>query len=275
MKQRNKTVHPKRRGVSWLVLAGLSLLWLSLGTLQWGCGAQTSGTKIKYEVAFAGAVTSGTRTSFTNKKGWTIKLEQAEILVGPLYFYAGEPRASLWNKLFGINQAFAHVQVGTGQVLGEIQDQVAVNLLSEQPTSFGKVVGIEGQMRSFELQLHPPGTLPIQGGGTKALESSTVSIKGVATQGSETKNFQVSLLLPETGTMRVVENIATDVALQEATSSSGKLLVEMLVDKWFTNVDFATISKTTSEGVLLLDAENLALLQGVRSRYAYQAKWSQ
>ncbi len=276
MKQQNDSLHRKLGGVSWFVLAGSVLLWLSISTLQWGCGAQTSGTKIKFEVAFSGAVSSGdSRTSFTNKKGWSIKLEKAEVLVGPLYFYAGEPRASLWNQLFGIGQAFAHVQVGTGQVLGEIQEQVAVNLLADQPTSFGKVVGIEGQMRSFELHLHPPGTLPIQGGGTKALESSTVSIQGVATQGNDSKAFQVNLLIPETGTMRVVENIASEVSLQETTSANGKLLVEMLVDKWFTNVDFATVSKTNDEGVLLIDANNLALLQGVRSRYAYQAKWSQ
>lgn len=279
MKQHRTDIISQRRYPTGLFVSGLVVLWLAVSMISWGCGAQTAGTKMKYEAAFTGAVSSGTNVKeFTNKRGWTIQLESAEFLVGPLYFYAGEPRASLLQSWFGIGSAAActtHAQFDAGKILGEVQEQVVVNLLSSSPTNLGTVAGVEGQMQSFELHLHPPGTLPSNGTPTSTLGNSTVKMKGVAKKDGVSKTFVVDLVIPDTGTMRIVESIAADVALNSNSKGSGKLLLQVYMDKWFTNVDFSTLTKENKDGVLLLDDENIALLQGVRSRYSYNAKWSQ
>ncbi len=256
------------------------LLALPLFVSLTACGAQTAGHRVSYKAAFAGAVSKGTIQEFTNKHGWKIQLQEAKLLVGPLYFYSGEPRASLWQQWFGVNAAAAcptHAQFDNGQVLGEVQNQIVVDLLSPTPTPLGTIEGIEGHMQSMELHLHPPGTLEqsnVEDLPTK-LQGATLYMSGRASNDTEGVPFKVSFVIPDTGTMRIIESISSNVKLEEDSVQKGSLVLQVYLDKWFTNVNFATVGQQNRSGETMLDASNLALLQGVRSRYAYGAVWKQ
>lgn len=244
---------------------------------HWACGAQTAGTRVRYQTAFAGSLSSGAASSqFTNKLGWKIQLAEAKMLVGPIYFYSGEPRASLWKRWFGVGAAAActtHAQFDSGKILGEVQEQVVVDLLASEPTALGVVSGVSGHMQSLELHLHPPGTLQDSSIGSQVLGNSTLVMKGKASKDNTEIPFQVSFNIPDIGKMRIIESISSDVLLEEPVVKNGTLVVQVYLDRWFTNVNFGTLEKKDKSGVSLIDAANIALLQGIRSRYSYGATW--
>jgi hypothetical protein len=196
-----------------------------------------------------------------------------------VYFYDGEARASLWQRLLGSGVVYAcptHAQFDFGVVLGQILEQYAVDLLSTTPTLIGEIGGVEGHCRSLELHLHPPGR--VQAGGSaelmQKLDGATIKMAGEASKDGDKVAFSAKLTIPERGTMRIVDSITADVALKNKTEKQGVLLLQVLLDVWFANVDFATNAQQDPNQAILLDEDTIALLQGVRSRYAYRAVWS-
>jgi hypothetical protein len=276
--------HPLRqaRGVLLAVVAVLALLLLPS---VFSCGAQTQGRAISFRTAVQGGVADGqTGAAFVTSKGWSVELQSARTVVGPVYFYGGAPMA----RSIPLSSLFAsvalacptHAQYDYGAILGEVLEQHVVDLLADAPTSTGEVPGEAGTCQSAELHLHPPGDDRLAKASPKAafdqLGGHTVVIAGTATKGETTRPFRVALDIPKEGTMRIVQNIAADVELDDATTKPGTMVVVVLLDAWFDQVDFSSLSETDEDERYLFSEDTqarAALLQAMRNRYSYRVDW--
>ncbi len=268
-----------RRGVLAIACVGIGT-W-ALGGGPTSCKSQTAGEEISFDAAVGGGTESGKSggEEFTTYAGWNVSLSKAIAAVGPVYYYAGEPQASLFDSLFGIRSAHAcptHAQYNKGAVLGEIVRQYAVDLLGA-PTKMGTVPGLAGVCQTIELHLHPPGKLAA---GTSAtpfsdLQGNTIVLEGEATKLAKRIPFRAQFSLPEEGVMQIVESVSASVPLRDAAEQPGFIMTEVLLDQWLATVDFDTL--TEREGEIYLFSESTqastALLRGVRSRLSYRISW--
>ena len=261
-------------------------LLIFLALMAFGCGEETAGEALSFDTEALGVTESGTPDqAFTNSKGWRITLDSAVLAVGPVYYYSSEAQASLFDRLFSIKSAYAcpaHAQYDKGTVLGEIRQQVVVDLLAESPTTTGVSQGEKGHCQMFELHFHPPGEIPAASDDAafEPLDGYSFAISGVAEKDGVDVSFSGHLTIPDEGTMRIVESIPADVILD---GRSGQAVVKIHVDRQLANLDFASI--TDESGACLEEAEDgacligedsqahLAWLYGVRSRECYSLEW--
>lgn len=240
------------------------------------CGVRTSGAKLTIQAEAVGSLTSGEAvTTFTNRHDWTIELEKAYMLVGPVYLMEGVPQVKLWHFLRPWKVAYAHVNANGQRVLAELREHYVIDLLKSTPTSLGTLKGIEGLAETAELYLLPPGgtRLSSQSAPISYMNGATVHVEGKAVRGQETHTFQLDIVLSKRDKKHLVSNISTEIDLQESTSQQGHLRLRIFVDRWFTNVEFEDITNKDESGRLMLTAEDNSITQGVRSRHSYQLSW--
>jgi len=253
-----------------LVLGGLGVAAMA------ACDARTSGVKLTIQAEAVGVLSNGKSiATFTNRRGWKIELEQAYMLIGPMYLLEGEPQASLWDYLRPWSIAHAHVNANGQKVLAELREHFVLDLLKLSPTSLGAIKGIEGNAQTAELHLLPPGRtrLSKHSASITNVSNATVHAKGKASKGQEVRPFQLTLTLPKTDNKQLVQNIGTEIDLQEDNIEQGRLQLRIYVDRWFTNVDFMSLNKKDKNGRFMLTAEDNAIVQGIRSRYSYNFSW--
>jgi hypothetical protein len=249
------------------------------------CGVETAGESIRFNTAVLGTTEQGkSASSFDTAKGWSVTLSSAHAVFGPIYFYGGEPmaRARPLMRLFG-GVAMAcptHAQYDYGAVLGEVLEQYVVDLLADAPTSTGEVQGEAGTCHSAELHLHPPGDQQLPAGSSRTefdkLDGYTIVIVGTANKDTAAVPFHAALDIPDEGTMRIVQNIAGDVELDDVSERAGSIVVQILLDGWFDQVDFSSLTETDGDGNYLFSdgtQARTALLQAVRNRYSYRVDW--
>ncbi len=250
------------------------------------CGDETLGEALTFDTAAQGVTESGSPGgAFINGKGWRITLESAVLAVGPVYYYSSEAQASLLDRLFTLKSACAcpaHAQFDKGTVLGEIRRQVVVDLLAETPTTTGESRGEKGHCRMFELHFHPPGEIPTDADDAafKPLEGHSFAVSGVAEKDGVEIAFSGWLTIPDEGTMRIVESVPADVALD---GRAGRAVLRIHVDRQLANLDFASIVDASGacledagEGVCRIGEDSqahLGWLSGVRSRRSYSLEW--
>lgn len=248
--------------------------------------SDTAGRKVEFVVGVRGALSgNGEVAPFTNAKGWRVTLEEAYMVLGPIYFYANEALSARRNgaqrkpglTLRTAVACPAHAQYDKGTVLGEVLEQYVVDLLAGETLSFGSRVGVAGTVKLFELHLHPPETVPL---GTsphspETLNGHTIWVSGTAVRDTQTIHFVGGLTVPDEGTLRVVDQIPAEVDLNAVSAAGGMVVVEVLLDSWFANVDFGSLTQTDDRDRHVIDGDSqahVAWLQGVRSRYAYTLK---
>ena len=274
----NTRLHKKLR------IALLMLLALAV----FSCGDETAGEALSFDTAALGVTESGaTDQPFVNSKGWRITLDTAALAVGPIYYYSSEAQAGLFERLFAIKSVYAcpaHAQYDKGTVLGEIRQQVVVDLLAESPTQTGESNGEKGNCRMFELHFHPPGEIPTTSDDSayERLEGHSFVISGVAEKDGAEIAFSGHLTIPDEGTMRIVESIPADVILD---GRPGIAVTQIFIDRQLANLDFASIVDDfgaciddTGDGVCRIGDDSQAYqawLYGVRSRESYSLQWQQ
>lgn len=256
---------------------------LALGTIALllaGCFGQTRGDRVVVATAARGATDSGEPlTGFTTRQGWTVKLAQAQLALGPVYLYENEPTA-WYRRLFSINEAYAHAGGNElkGAVLLEVLEQYPVDLLASSPTNTGVVPALGGTARAVELELHPAGEVApgAPASAYQLLGDQTLYLEGQAEKEGQTVRFAGGISIPDRGTERVVQNIRADLDLVGASPEQGTLVLSVLLDQVLANVRFDTLTQQDN-GVYSLDDEDAqahtALLSGLRSRYSYSAAW--
>ncbi len=257
-----------------------------MALMAFGCGDKTAGEALNFDTAALGVTESGTpNQAFTNSKGWRITLESASLAVGPVYYYSSEAQAGLLDRLFTIKSAYAcpaHAQYDKGMVLGEIRQQVVVDLLAESPTPTGVSEGEKGHCQMFELHFHPPGEIPAASNDAafEPLDGHSFAISGVAEKDGVEIPFSSYMIIPDESTMRIVESIPADLVLD---GRSGLAVTRIHIDRQLANLDFASITdesgaclEEAGEGACLIGEDSqahLAWLYGVRSRECYSLEW--
>lgn len=233
-------------------------------------GTEVSGDEVIYSISVQGAVEEGTPEKFTNARGWEVQLTRAQALVGPIYFYSGEARASLMHKLFGINEAYAcaaHSQFQSGRTLGELPLQYGVDLLNGSSMLSAGERGEGGEVRSVELHVQNPGE--IEAGNTLAASlGSTYEFEGVATRDDKSVQFKVAMTLPEEGTHQIVDSIPADIELGDGST----LHLKLLLDRLFQEVDFEGLDSSGSTSPVMIEPGTQAytsLVFSLRSRSAF------
>ena len=275
---RNRTIHRRAgwpRATLVICAAGLAA---AVGLDLVSCGAETSGQEITFATAISGGAGEGTAQEFTTYAGWRVKLDQAYVAVGPIYYYEGEPQASLLQRILGPGVARAcptHAQYNKGTVLGEILEQHVVDLLAATPTDTGQVFGLAGTCRAVELHLHPLGEISAgsPAAAFDALGGDTVHLSGSAEKEGQTVRFSGGMTIPDEGLMQIVESISADVSLEP--DAAGTLVVEVLLDQWLASVDFSSLTEKQGDDYRFTENTQAynALLRGIRSRGAYRVSW--
>ncbi len=213
------------------------LIWLVLALAVSCQPPEVSGEQVDYSITAQGVVSQGSVESFTNAQGWSIELSRAQALVGPIYLYSGEARASLWQRALGINHAYAcaaHAQFQSGRTLGEVPQQFGVDLLAGRTTLVEGAVGEGGTVQSVELHVQNPGQVEAGNEMAKSPEA-TYEFEGVATRQGVSIPFVASITLPEEGTHQIIDSIPAQVKMEQGST----LNLKVQLDRLFRDVDFS------------------------------------
>ncbi len=202
------------------------------------------------------------------RSGWQITLEEARIVVGPIYLFTNSPpSASRWlplgERLLGwmIPRALAHSgfdQFDGGEVKGEYLGQLVIDALHPGVQPIATLRGIAGPIRSATLELNPAAP-----SHAFELHGHHVWVRGLAVRGDESIRFEGGLDLPDDGHLRKVVGIPADLELGEGSA----VVLELHVERWFAEADFSTSEGRGVDETRTIDAGtqvHAAWLQGVR-----------
>lgn len=217
------------------------------------------GVRLAIEPTGAGASTTPT--------GWRVVLEEARVLLGPLYAYAPEHDAMAWLAPLGASRARAHGgfdPLGGRLVRFEHLDQIAFDALGGR-VDVAIARGLRGAVDEVSVVLDAPR------GANAALDGPTrghhLSVRGVATRGGERVDFEGGLDLEEAGIVRRVDGIGVEGPPLDEGST---LLLRVDPARWFAEADFTGLA---SPVVLTPSLQpHRAWRLGARSSGAYSAQ---
>lgn len=233
--------------------------------------APTPGSQVTLALSAQGLTEAGSPLTepFVTSRGWSVSLDEAVILVGPVYLYAGAEtdtglaRVAQW--VFPTAAACAtHAQASDGVLLAEVRTQAVVDLLGEPEVLWDEVPALEGSVRAMELHLHPPGELDTESSAEalSALAGHTARLRGSATQGEDVRPFSVEITLPDEATWRIVESIPVEAI---ALGAENALTLRLHANQWLDAIDFSQV-----EGEIHPDTQAwTALTLGLRAQAGY------
>jgi len=189
-----------------------------------------------------------------NAKGWTVQLTRAELNMGPLRLYEGEPlfaglAEDMLGLLFGGRSAFAHPgHYEEGAALAEWLQPRVIDLLSPSPVLLGDADAVTGAYRSAQLDLNPSPEL----GGAVLVLQGTADRDGTSLSFSATASSAIS-----------VQGIAASADVQGAAE------INLTVDlgTWVENIDFELLGP--SRTLVPETQPHSALMRGVFNTSAY------
>lgn len=233
-----------------------------------GCGqARTGGRRIEVSTRIQGEALAQTR--FENDLGWTIELTRARVALDHLYYVTGESvGANLWNPFVSV--AYAHPgHYDAGEVLAEMTDHVAVDLLAE-PRALPSREAVTGSAHSAVVAFGALGDgSAVSDAGIS--EGETVEVEGHATSGASRVEFRATVatsdLLHADSSLPEVEGCPFDGELSE----SGTVTCEVRPSVWLDQVDFTGFSSNATTQVTFArgSEQHNALVRGVRKAIAY------
>ncbi len=193
------------------------------------CGDDTGRSRTTFDVDVAGVGSAS-----TNDHGWSVELTRAEMRLGELAFYEGEPLFS-WRDLVGIRSAFAHPgHYMEGDALAELLDAKDFDLLADVPVVYGTANGVTGDYNSAEVRVE------------------RVTIEGTATKGDRVVTFSADVALDAD-----VVGIAFGAPVRR---TSGRVELRVDLATWLARADFAD----AEDGVLVPESQpHRALLRGL------------
>jgi hypothetical protein len=273
-------------------MAGRELpLALLLGTVFAlpACEAGTGGRRISFELAVESAPAERAPIRFQTQTGWNVTLDQACVVVGPIYLYenagalAARPTRSLPRRLYdalvpsGLYDALvpsAHAHAGDdhffgGEVRGEWVGQVALDLAQTPAAPLGRLEGIAGVARSVSVGLHPPREAAI--GAVPCLRGHQAYVVGAAEKDGVVVPFEGGLDIEDDGQKRTVNGVPAEVELDD------DLALALVVDPraWFQQASFDGLEEVTPEGRHLLTPDSTAYIawdMGARGPAAFAVR---
>jgi hypothetical protein len=200
------------------------------------CGAEdTPGRRVEGELSFASA--SENVRSWAVSSGFTVELQEAVVLLGPLYL---RPPKRSSAALSWLPKAHAHAQtLADGEVMGEYLSQQPFDVLG--PALYAGALASEaGFLDRLSIVLDAPRGAESQAraGGYHAF------MRGVATRGTERITFACGLRIDASGrdtptnleARRRVDNVKVSAALP--LDDGAHLRVLLHPERWFDFVSF-------------------------------------
>ncbi|MEM9691094.1 MAG: hypothetical protein AAGA56_00990 [Myxococcota bacterium] len=207
------------------------------------CDSNTGGKPIEVGLAFSPPDDSDLVETgqFTNRYGWNVRLEEANIALGAVYFNES-PALSAQLEALLLPRAYAHPGHGHfagGEVRAEWLGQTVYNALRRTPLNIGSVPGVAGAIQSWTLFVEPPrdGEMP----GAGALRGFRAYVVGVAERGEDAIAFEGGLELldeKESDTLGVLfEGLPLEATLDEGQR------ISIIVDArtWLDEAQFETL----------------------------------
>ncbi|MFO0742408.1 MAG: hypothetical protein U0270_41425 [Labilithrix sp.] len=207
-----------KRPFVWAVVA--TLVATAFGPLvELGCAGETGSKRFSFEARAGGALREdgGGPLTFSNQRGWTIKLTKADVTIGPLYLNVVPPLRDDTQGLApsllrrdGITRgsdarwafldlferrawAYGEGHLESGRIVGEVLGQLRFSALSPELVSFPVTGSItQEEIRTAEVWFYPdPGVSP----DTTKIDTVALDVVGEATKGSDTVRFRGALTL--------------------------------------------------------------------------------
>lgn len=237
-----------------------SPLLVPLLLLMSACASDTEGERVSFQLM---ATASGDDAPFATASGWTIDIQQAEVVLGPVFLFDAEPIARAPWSSWLVSEAHAHVPTQAGAVLGEVIDQVRIDLLAASPALLADVYGQAGVARSIEVQLFRAGEV------STAATGDTVVLAGQAQREGITIPFEFRWS-PDAGAPLSITNIAASLDLN---SSGAPVQLSLDLASVFYNVDLTATESMTDVMVIETGSEaGQAIASGLASRWSWSVE---
>jgi hypothetical protein len=224
------------------------------------------------------AITAGDETKpFTNAPGWTIELRTLQIATGALYYFEGatifaSAKPTWLDRVLGIGVAHAHPgHYVEGTARGEMRTAGTWDLMKGE-VAMAAGAGVSGTTRSatFGFGIPPQGPLAI------VLGANVIVVEGVASKGTNSRNFRAEILGDDvkeaSGVTSVLGCEFTEVDMQ----ANGLVRVSVHPKRWFEQVEFDDVQPGEAAKPTLLAVDGLArkqLIRGVKQGDAYTFKY--
>jgi hypothetical protein len=238
------------------------------------CSGTTGGESASFAATASG---SDAAASFDNGLGYAVTLNRARLHVGAIYLNQSVPSSGSQETSCTLPGIYV------AQVVGALD----VDALSPEPQSFpfdGEATGISA--RAAELWL--------SGGDINVIDDETVILDaaGIAMKDGVEYPFEASLTI---GRSRVIassdpafpgknpickQRIVTPISVAITPRAGGTLTLTVDPSRWFSQVDFAELTKVSDDPPLYRFADSatgaadISLYNGLRSRTgAYRIEW--
>lgn len=238
-------------------------LGLALTCFSVAACTSTAGVPVEAQLTLA-SLSDGSATTVS---GWSVALDEAVILVGPIYVYAseGSAMASLKSALTPVARAHGGFDPLAGRLVrAEYLEQFAFDALAATPVSLGPISGLLGPVDSASLVLDEPrGANASSDGATRGHHAW---VRGRATREDVTVSFEGGLDLSDEGLTRRVDGIVVSGA---PIDEGAEVRLGVDPSRWLAEADFASL--VAGGGTITPETQPYrAWRLGLRSSLAYQ-----
>jgi hypothetical protein len=220
---------------------GLAILALAVVE----CGGTTGGNLISMPLQVGGVARDASQPfTFTTGQGWTVRLEQASVVLGPLYFNIDAPQPSVFRS---------------GVVIVQATEQFIVDVLD--PTLQGVPGGADGETGhavSVEIGFYTTAqsyndTLTLAAPLAADDQQGTAYVAGEATKGGAVIDFAgrvqiTSALVSALAPIDQLARVAGAVCDLSFTTMSGPLELRVNPSHWFDQANFCSLVPPSAVG---------------------------
>lgn len=221
--------------------------WFIVLTLLLGLACETGGSGARLVEVELVAEPRGIDVRHTDVGEWELELQEASVLVGPIYLLA-PPATPLMAHLRSLFVSTAHAHAGDDnldgiRVIGELLDPVPMNALMDAPIPLGFTLAEGAELDRVVLVLDTPR------GAHAAADSPTRGhhawVRGVATRGDRELRFAAGLDLPNDRIARRVEGLRFSTL--PVLDDGSRIVVRPSPDQWLSRVDFDALAEELAE----------------------------
>ena len=252
-----------------------------------GCTPENSGTggrSVIFRVGNESPAYMTGQDSFITATGWTVRLDEAWIAVGPIYLWENPPgfRSAPTDGFDPLAAAYdlvvpsAHAHPGAthfdgGTLRGEFMEQFVLDLTRPDGVELGIARGIEGPVDSMVVILDPP--TQSTRGEVEALQGHHAWVSGTAEKDGQVIEFEGGLDVPAEGGQREVSGLSVSFELD----TEGTFVFGIHPRAWFDQAHFDRLDMKADSGRMLITPDSqpgIAWLLGIRSKDGFFARWT-
>ncbi|MGA7743110.1 MAG: hypothetical protein ABSF35_20690 [Polyangia bacterium] len=211
-----------------------------------GCGGTTGGHLISMPLHAGGIARDVSQPfAFTTSQGWTVELDQAEVVLGPLYFNIDPPEPSVFRSGVVIVQATEQFVV---DVLNPALQDVPGGADGETGHAVSVEIGFYTTAESYNDTITLPAPLAADG------QQGTAYVAGEATKSGTVVDFAgrvqiTNALVSGLNPIDDVSRVAGAVCDLTFTTTSGPLQLRVDPSHWFDQADFCSLVATSVDDV--------------------------